>query len=445
MTPLHCIRTSSHSNNARRSRAVAWFCRSTPGLLISCVAFGCAGKPTPKPEELPPAPVQLATVQEVFMGEWTELIGATQPLPNHSARITAAVEGRVVWLLKDPDAKNGKPLVEGQKIEKGQVLGKLDDRLVRANLGKLKTSQEETEQQKIQSQLAVKSAQIDFDNLLTFQTKPSTTSVLPGVNKTQLDKAEIALNNAKSKQTETEAKLEGIKDELKALEEQLDLFVLKSPITGRLGSIQVVPGQTLAIGATVAEVVDLDDVDVLCFVPPSTASKLALGQPVRLATDAEDEKGSGKIEFISVQAQPDTGMFAVKSRFPNGKLQLRSGSVVRIEALTKPRQPRITIDASALLEDQDPPSVVILRGELEEKENEESHKIEKLGTVRKVNAKIGIRDRRLKRVEIFGLEDPESKAQLPLDGNVQFVVKGGQGLEGDAKEGDKVKLEEDED
>jgi RND family efflux transporter MFP subunit len=380
------------------------------------------------------------------MGEWTELFGATQPLPNHSARITAAVEGRVQWLLNDPDGKNGKPLVEGQKIEKGQVLGKLDDRLVRAELGKLKTSQEETKQQKVQSELAVKSAQIDFDSLLTLQTKQTNSGLTNLTNKIQLEKAEIALNNTKSKQTEIEAKLEGIADELKSLEERLDLFVLKSPITGRLGTIQVVPGQTLAVGATVAEVVDLDNVDVLCFASPATAAKLALGQPVRLATDVDDDRGSGKIEFISVQAQPESGLFAVKARFPNSKLQLRSGSVVRVEALTKPRQARITIPESALQEDQDPPSVVILRGELQDIENPESHKVEKIGRVLKVNAKIGIRDRRMKRVEILGLEDPESKAQLPLDGNVQFVTKGGQGLEGESKEeGDKVKLEEEED
>jgi RND family efflux transporter MFP subunit len=379
------------------------------------------------------------------MGEWTELIGATQPLPNRSARITAAVEGRVVWLLSDPQAKNAKPLVEGQKIEKGQVLGKLDDRLVRANLGKLKTSQEEAKQQKVQSQLAVKSAQIDLDNVLSLVTKPSTGG-LPGITKTQVDKAKIAFDNATSKQAEVEAKLEGIEDELKSLEEQLDLFLLKAPITGRLGSIQVVPGQTLAVGALVAEVVDLDDVDVLCFAAPTVASKLALGQPVRLATDMDDDRGTGKIEFISVQAQPESGLFAVKARFPNSKLQLRSGSVVRVEALSKPRQARITIPESALREDQDPPSVVILRGELQEIENPENHKMEKIGRVLKVNAKIGIRDRRMKRVEILGLEDPESKAQLPLDGNVQFVTKGGQGLEGESKEeGDKVKLEEDED
>src|SRR5262249_46248044 len=147
----------------------------------------------------------------------------------------------------------------------------------------------------------------------------------------------IALKTAESKQKEIVAKQKGLEDELKAIDDQLDLYVLRAPIAGRLGAVQAVPGQTLAIGATVAEVVDLDSIDVLSFVPPKTAARLALGQTARVVTEKEDSTAPlGKIEFIAVQAQPDTGSFAVKARFPNPKLRLRGGSVLRIEVLTKP-------------------------------------------------------------------------------------------------------------
>src|SRR5262249_20373914 len=187
--------------------------------------------------------------------------------------------------------KNGKGLVEGQKIEKGQVIGQLDDRLVRMNLDKLQTSLLETKEQKNQSDLAVRSAQIDLDNLVSVRG----TAMNPRDNvvpQAQVDLAQIKLDTAKSKQKEMAAKYDGIEDEIKAVKDQIDLFVLRAPITGRLGSIQAVPGQTLALGAVVAEVVDLDAIDVLCFVPPYTAGKLALGQPVRLAADSEDDRGS---------------------------------------------------------------------------------------------------------------------------------------------------------
>jgi RND family efflux transporter MFP subunit len=446
MTPLPRIRNLNRNRRLFFARVIAWRSRLAGGLLACFASFGCAGKQAAPPEILPPAPVQLATTQEVVIGEWTELPGATQPLPNRAARITAAVEGRVEWLLQDPAAKNGKPITEGQLVEKGQVIGKLDDRLVRATLEKLETTLAETKEQKNQSDVAVKTAQIDLNSLQELRGNAmngSRTSVIPQL---QVDKARLALETAESKQREVAAKLKGIEDEIHAEKDHLDLFVLRAPIAGRLGSIQAVPGQTLAIGAIVAEVLDLDAIDVLCFVPPHVAARLALDQRARVVTEKEDPSAAtpGKIEFIAVQAQPDTGSFAVKVRFPNSDGKLRSGSVVRIAVLTKPRQPRVTIPEAALLEDQDPPGVVIVP-DLHAKVNPETQKEEMVGKARRLRAIIGVRDRFWKKVEILGLEDPETKEQVPLDDQVQFVVKGGQGLEGDSKDGDDVKQEVDED
>src|SRR6266851_2563666 len=134
-------------------------------LLAACISAGCAGKPPADPETAPPAPVALATTQALAVGEWTEFPGATQPLPNHVARITAAVEGRVVWLLNDPDAKNGQALTEGQRVEKGQIIGRLYDRLVQANRDKLKNALEETKEQKQQAAYAVEVASIEVNRL----------------------------------------------------------------------------------------------------------------------------------------------------------------------------------------------------------------------------------------------------------------------------------------
>jgi RND family efflux transporter MFP subunit len=410
-------------------------------FVAVCFSAGCAGKPPPDPETPPPAPVGLATTQAIAIGEWTDFSGATQPLPNHVARITAAVEGRVVWLLSDPDAKNGQALAEGQRVEKGQIVGRLYDRLVQANRDKLKNALEETKEQKQQAAYAVELAKIELKRVSELFANAMNGTDVRLANRIQLENAQLALKTAESKQKEVVAKEKGMEGDLAGITEQLDQYVLRAPITGRLGPIQVVPGSTLAIGANVAEVMDLDDIDVLCFVPPYTAARLAMGQTARVVEDKEGAVGpEGKIVFIAVQAQPDTGCFAVKVRFPNPDLRLRGGSWVRVEVLTKPEQLRVTIPESALLEDQDPPSVVIVP-DLKTKFNEETKKDEDLGTARKLRAIIGIRDRRWHVVEILRLEDPKKKEEVPLDDQTQFVIKGGNGLE----DGDRVKKEAEED
>src|SRR6185437_1398608 len=205
-------------------------------------------------------------------------------------------------------------------------------------------------------------------------------------------------------------------------------------------TVQAVPGQTLPIGTSVAEVVDLREIDVVCVVPPDSAAKLALGQSAWLMTNQQpaaprESSPVGKVVFIAVQAQADTGNFLVKVRFPNPELRLRANMVVRVQVLTKPEEQRLTIPEAALMEDLNQPFVVVVEDVKTEKNKEGEE--QKLGKARKLRAITGIRDRERHLVEILGLEDPEKKEKIPLD-DLLFVVEGGRGLHSD----DAVRLEE---
>src|SRR5262249_33261750 len=113
-----------------------------------------------------------------------------------------------------------------------------------------------------------------------------------------MSKAQLALQDAQSKQRGVIAKQEAGKASVKLLNDQIALSTMHSPIDGRLGMVQVVPGQSLAIGAAIAEVVDLSEVDVLCYVPPYISKQLRDGMPARVKSPAEsssDYSGTGKI------------------------------------------------------------------------------------------------------------------------------------------------------
>jgi membrane fusion protein (multidrug efflux system) len=250
----------------------------------------------------------------------------------------------------------------------------------------------------------------------------------------ELDKARISRQDAESKQAALEAKRAGLEAELKALDAHLDFYKLRAPIAGQLGLLQVMAGQTIPAGTSVAEVIDLDEVDVLCYTPPHVTARLTLGQPARLAGEQE---ASGKVVYIAVQAQPETGNFAVKVRFPNKGLALRANTVVRVRVLTQPEKERLAIPESALMEDQEPPLVVVVK-DLKTEKNEEG-KEEKLGKARKLRAVLGVRDRDRHLVEIVRLEPLEKGEPAPVR-EALFVIEGGNGLHDD----DAVKLGEDE-
>jgi RND family efflux transporter MFP subunit len=403
------------------------------GLFLACLALGCGKASEAKPEEDRAAPVMVIAARTTRMGEWTELLGTTQPLPDRVARVSAAVEGHVLSVLGDG---KGKAVAEGERVQEGQVIARLDDRVVRANRDKAAAQLGDLAQQKKQAQYAVQLAEIDVRRLA--ELRRGSGSSVPLVSRVELEKAQIAVKEAKSREEGVAAREALVRTELKALDAQLAFYTLRAPITGRLGLLQVVPGQTLTPGTTVADVVDLDQIDVLCYAPPDAAVRLALDQPAKLmpaeTTSAEARQPRlGKVAFIAVQAQPETGNVAVKVRFPNPGPRLRAHAIVQVSVLTRPERERLVLPEAAIAEDRDIPTVVAVQDVKTEKKDGEEQTV---GKVRKLQAVLGVRDRARRVVEILGLEDPATKEQVALQ-SLLFVTAGGHGLQN----GDTVKLQ----
>src|SRR5207244_1176672 len=62
---------------------------------------------------------------------------------------------------------------------------------------------------------------------------------------------------------------------------------------------------------------------------------------------------------IAPSAQAETGNLAVKVRFPNKDVGLRLNTVARVEVQTQPDTERWIVPEAALLEDQEPPAVIV--------------------------------------------------------------------------------------
>jgi membrane fusion protein, multidrug efflux system len=411
------------------------------GLLLAGLMCGCGHAPAAA-ENPPPAPVKWEPALPLVLEEWTELIGITQPLPDRAARITAPLEGRVQALFP---GQPGKPrCCEGQQLEAGTVLVQFDPTIINAAIAKTAAALATLQHEEQQAKIAIKLAQLDVDRLKEAR---GTTGGLAGASPVEIRKAEIALEDAQSKLRGAESKKEAGQKELDALEAQRRLFTIASPIKGRLGRLQVVQGQTIATGTPIAEVVDVEDqIDVLCFVSSHVARRLTLGQPARLGalaeSDAPTADAEGKVAFIAPQAEAETGNLAVKIRFPNRDLKLRPNATTRIRVLTHEGKQCRSLPETALMEDQEPPTVIVVE-DIETKKNAEG-KEEQVGKARVLQVEIGRRDRVLHQVEIIRLIDPEKDAAKRWKGNLEsavFVVERGHGLQ----TGDTVKLEQDED
>ncbi len=372
------------------------------GFLVGC------NNQTPKPpEEAPRAPVTAEQAKEESITETVNLFGSIQPLPANSARITANVSAQVLSILRDA---NGQLIHEGQRLRQGDVIVHLDDRIIKA---------EET-----RAQIAFQMAENEWKRLKRAREDPD-----PVVKRTAsdflLEQANLTVKDAESK--------------LKGLTELLKYYTLQAPITGRLGRIQVQIGQSVSPGTPIAEIINLEDeVDALCFVPPNILRKLHLHQSAVLGT-SENEGAEGKVVFIDQHAEADTSLFAVKIRFPNRaqffwQREWRANTAVQVQVSTRFRPKTWVIPAEALMEDQEPPSVIVIK-DLKTEKNKDG-KEEKIGKAQILAAEIGLRDG--EHVELLGLKTPEKKEPVSIEG-AWFIIKGGYGLHDD----DPVKLESD--
>jgi WD40 repeat protein len=370
------------------------------GVLAGVLALGrgqVSGKPA---EETRLAPVKVVAARVFRFGEWTELVGSTQPLPDRTAHVSAPVAARIVRILGEG---KGLPLVEGGPVQANQILVQLDDSVPRAYREQLAALRADLERQRKQGQ-SVASA------------------------------------------------LGLVEAGLAALDAQIAQFSIRAPFAGVLGPIQVTPGQAIRAGTTVADVVRLDEVDVLCCVPPRTLGRLAVGQKARLSgmpppyqdtppvgskyADAaaangdvlphqvEQEPPHGKVAWIAPQADPATGNYAVKVRFANRDGRLRLNCVERVQVLTEPEKDRLTIPEDALLEDQDPPVVMAAQNLKVQKTATGDTRVATAVALRPV---LGVHDRELRRVEILQLRGAQT-GDLASIRDVRFIIEGAGGL-----------------
>jgi len=106
--------------------------------------------------------------------------------------------------------------------------------------------------------------------------------------------------------------------------------------------------------------------------------------------------------------------------------------------LTTPGKEALTLPESAIRQDEDPPTVVVVDNY--KKEVNKEGKEEETGVARILRVKTGIHDHVLGLVEIISVEDPEKKWQGDLE-TARFVTEKGNGL----RNGDLIKLEQEED
>ena len=252
---------------------------------------------------------------------------------------------------------------EGQFVRQGDVLARMDTRVLNEQrleaAAQIKEAQsavaaakallDQRQSEMRASEAIVKQRQAELDSTAKRHARSSTLSQRGAVSAQQLDddraaaeSGRAALESARAQVSAARAAIEAARTSIiqaqtrveaaqateRRIMADIDDSELKAPRDGRIQYRVAEPGEVLAAGGRVLNMVDLADVYMTFFLPTEQAGLLAIGSEVRLILDAApDLVIPANISFLASVAQftPKTVetsderlklMFRVKARIP---------------------------------------------------------------------------------------------------------------------------------
>lgn len=212
------------------------------------------------------------------------------------------------------------PFEEGQRVERGALLAKIDDRAILATLAQARADKARNLAQR-------HAAQLDLTRYRDLYSKDK------AIPRQTLDQAAALVE-------ELEAAIAANEAAIAAAEVQLSYTRIVSPLTGRLGLRRVDPGNLVRAADTegLVTVTQLDPIAVVFSLPQDMLPRLRtlLHGAAPVAVTAMDQDGSqvlatGRLAFIDNQIDPATGTIRLKAEFPNAEERLWPGQFVTVE------------------------------------------------------------------------------------------------------------------
>jgi multidrug efflux pump subunit AcrA (membrane-fusion protein) len=134
-----------------------------------------------------------------------------------------------------------------------------------------------------------------------------------------------------------EAQVAQARAAVSALQTQMDMLSLESPIDGVVASRSAHPGEAAIAGATLLTIANLDEVNLTIYVPEDELGRVYIGQEVAVEVDSYPSRVfTGTVSYISQEAEFTPRnvqteeervnmVFAVRVRLPNPGYLLKPG------------------------------------------------------------------------------------------------------------------------
>lgn len=274
-------------------------------LLAACSDKEGAGT---EPAGPPPRPVEVTRVEQRPMAETLRLVGSLAAA--ESTEIYTEIAGRIENIR----------FQEGDRVERGDLLFRLDDRELRAQLAEARAQRELARQDLARARELIAAGFIS--------------------------RAEMDRLRADFLQAEAETE---------RLAARLDKTEIRAPFAGVVGARQVSPGAVIATDTVLTRVNDLSRLKIEFMVPERYLPQVSIGTVVRLPEQSRPDEPppEGKVYFISSQLDRQSRASEVKALVEDPAPQLRPGMFANIELVLRTVEEALTVPEGAILSRED--------------------------------------------------------------------------------------------
>lgn len=283
-------------------------CAATAVLLLpACGKKHAAGSPPgaggPGSGGIQKQPVEVTAASRRDLIDTLTIVGSLAA--NESAEIRPEISGLVREIL----------FTEGQPVKKGEVLVRIDDAELRA-------------------QLAQVQARFELARLNVARSENlSETNTIP---QSETDRARSEFASAKA--------------ELALLQTRLEKTQIKAPFDGIVGARVVSPGDYVTASTVITTLDDLSRLKVDFQVPERFLSKVAVGTSFTLRSRALEgsEEAKGEVYFVSSVIDRNTRSSEVKGFLDKPSARLKPGMFGNIELVLDVRRGALTVPEGAI-------------------------------------------------------------------------------------------------
>jgi HlyD family secretion protein len=220
------------------------------------------------------------------------------------ARVTSKVGFKVSGVLVELKAD------VGDRVAKGSVLARLDDREQRAQVARAKAAIEQTEANLRRAKASVEKAQANYDNATRISGRQQR---LVQTNSTSVEAAETAkttqdatladLNLANSDVVVAQANIDDAKAQQQQQSATLDFHTLTAPYDAMITARQKELGSALGAGEPVFTLIDPKSVWVLAYIDESKAGEIHVGDPAEFVLRSlPRQRFQGKVARIEPES-----------------------------------------------------------------------------------------------------------------------------------------------